>query len=99
VTQACHARGRTFSLLVDAGNGHVELCLRARDRRTLTLDRKAVPLKIAGGEVAADAGQHFGHAPGRRGRIEHRPGHAVIAALKLNPGRRGPADCAIGRPV
>jgi hypothetical protein len=48
-----NARG---SLLVDAGGRHVELRLRARDRRTLTLDRKAVLLEIAGGEVRTNAG-------------------------------------------
>jgi hypothetical protein len=74
-----HARvGEAFSFLVGAGGRHAELRLRARDRRTLTLDRKAVLLEIAGGEVAADAGQDFGHAPGRRGSIKHRPIHPVV---------------------
>jgi hypothetical protein len=32
-----------------------------------------VLLEIAGGEIAADAGQHFGDVAGGRGRIKHRP--------------------------
>jgi hypothetical protein len=65
------------------------LHLRARDRRTLTLDRNTVLLEIAGGEIRASAGQDFGHASGRRGRIEHRPVHPIARSLKLNLGRRG----------
>lgn len=69
--RGCAADERLF--LIEAAGRHVELRLRARDRRTLTLDRKAVLLEIAGGEIAADAGQHFGDVAGGRGRIKHRP--------------------------
>ena len=67
-----------LSFLIDAGGRHVELRLRARDRRTLTLDRKAMLLKIAGGEIAADAGQDLSHRADASGRIKHRPIHPVV---------------------
>ena len=61
---ACVRERHSFVL---PGRHHVELHLRHGNRLALRLDRKAVLLIVAGGEVAADAGQHFGHAPGRRG--------------------------------
>jgi hypothetical protein len=70
--------GEAFSFLVGAGGRHAELHLCHGNRLALRLDRKAVLLEIAGGEIAADAGQHFGHAPGRRGRIKHRPINPVV---------------------
>jgi hypothetical protein len=71
---ACVRERHSFVL---PGRQHVELRLRHGNRLALRLDCKAVLLKIAGGEVTADAGQHFGHASDRRGRIEHSPIHPV----------------------
>jgi hypothetical protein len=55
---------------------HVRLC--HGNPLALRLDRKAVLLEIAGGEVRTNAGQNFGQAPGRRGRIKHRPINPVV---------------------
>ena len=85
--RGCAADERLF--LIEAAGRHVELCLRNGNRLTLRLDCKTMLLIVAGGEVAADAGQHFGHAADGRGRIEHRPIHPVARFLKLNLGRRG----------
>jgi hypothetical protein len=46
---------------VHASNGDIEFCLRHGNRLALRLDCEAVLLEIAGGEIAADAGQHLAH--------------------------------------
>jgi hypothetical protein len=62
---------------VHTSNGDIEFCLRHGNRSALRLDRKAVLLIVAGGEIAGDAGQDFGDVADGRGRIEHRPVHPV----------------------
>jgi hypothetical protein len=72
---ACVRERHSFVL---PGRHHVELHLRHGNRLALRLDRKAVLLIVAGGEVAADAGQDLAHRSDASGRIKHRPIHLVV---------------------
>jgi hypothetical protein len=86
-----------LSFLVDAAGRHVELHLRARDRLVLRLNCEAVLLEIAGGEIAADAGQHLAHRADvklkQKGRQTAAPCNACAAlsscASRADLSRRG----------